>query len=305
MKIFITGATGFIGSYLTKSLLNEGNTILCLKRNLSDLSKVEDIVEKVTWINIEDDWKEVVRKFKPDAIFHLAWNGVSSKERILWRTQISNIEMLQELLDLALECGTNKIISTGSQSEYGDFENKITESYPEKPKTAYAAVKVASKVILQSFCEMNNMDWFWFRIFPVFGPYENLNWLIPSLIKCICTTDSMDLTFGEQKLAYLYVGECANAIASAVKNNCKSGVYNVCADNPIPLKELVTRIRNKINPEFKLNFGALPYRYGQCMYMEGDTTSLMKNIYKINTLDFDSRLDETIKFYIQLFANEK
>lgn len=141
---------------------------------------------------------------------------------------------------------------------------------------------------MKSFCEINHIDWYWFRLFPLFGPHEADKWLIPSLIRSISNDTHMDLTPGEQKLAYLYVGECAKAIEMAIYADNKSGVYNICSDNPTSLKELVTNIRDRINPDFKLNFGSLPYRYGQCMYMEGDTTKLRDNIYNLNTSDLKS-----------------
>jgi nucleoside-diphosphate-sugar epimerase len=185
------------------------------------------------------------------------------------------------------------------------FENKIDENSAVDPKTAYAAVKAASLIIMKSFCEINNIDWYWFRLFPLFGPFEADRWLIPSLIKNIMTQDYMDLTPGDQKLAYLYVGECAKAIEMAINVDGKSGVYNICSDNPTPLKLLVSKIRDKVNPRFRLNFGALPYRYGQCMYMEGDTSALRRNIYNLCTADFEKRLDETIEYYTNKYRNEK
>lgn len=303
MRILITGSTGFIGSYLLHSLSLGNHEILNLKRRNSDLARVSALTGEVAWVDIEENWKEVVIRFQPEVIFHLAWNGVSAKDRVIWETQISNIGFQQELLDIALVCGTKKFIGVGSQSEYGDFEEKVDESYPESPKTAYAATKIASKVLLQTFCELNRIDWYWFRLFPVFGPYEAENWLIPSLIKSICQQTSMNLTPGEQILPYLYVGECANAMASTIGASGQSGVYNICADNPMPMKKLVEKIRDRINPEFQLNFGAMPYRYGQSMYMEGDTTKLTSNLYSLNTKDFDSQLDMTISYFVNYFKD--
>ncbi|MDD3944486.1 MAG: NAD(P)-dependent oxidoreductase [Bacteroidales bacterium] len=301
MRIFVTGASGYIGSYLVKTLLDKGHELLCLKRKTSDLFRVEKVKAKIKWVDNDEDWKTIVRDFKPEAIFNLAWNGVSSKDRIIWDIQVRNIPMQQELLDIAYECGTKKFIGIGSQSEYGDFEEKIDENFPANPKTAYAAAKLASLTLLKTFCDLYEIEWYWFRLFPVYGPYEMTNWLIPSLIKSICTEDHMDLTLGEQRLPYLYVGECSNAVASAIDVEGKCGIYNVCSDNPVPLKVLVTRIRNKVNPSFNFNFGALPYRFGQSMYMEGDTSKLKKNLYKLNTSDFDQRLDETIEYYKNLY----
>lgn len=305
MKAFVTGASGFIGSYLVKALVDDGHEVLCLKRGTSNLDALDGYVNKVKWVDNTDGWKDAVRSFGPIIIYHLAWNGVAAADRIVWEKQVSNVIMQQDLLDLALEVGCKKIVGTGSQSEYGDFDNKIDESYPVNPKTAYAAVKVASLAIMKSFCEINGIDWYWFRLFPLFGPHEADRWLIPSLIKSMATTDYIDLTPGEQKLSYLYVGECARAIMMAIYANGKSGVYNICSDNPMPLRTLVEKIRNKVNPDFKLNFGALPYRYGQCMYMEGDTEALRRNIYDLNTTDFDEKLDMTIEYYLNKYANEK
>lgn len=302
MKVFVTGATGFIGSYLVKLLIDEGYDLLCLKRDSSELFRFEDYKNPIKWINTSDDWHQTLKEFQPEAIINLAWDGVSSADRVIWQKQVPNINFQQELLNLSVECGVKKFIGIGSQSEYGDFEGVIDETFPVNPKTAYAASKLACQNLLKCFCEINHIEWYWFREFPLFGPYETDRWLIPSLIKAMCTKDSMDLTPGEQLLPYLFVGECAKALVSPLKTGDKSGIYNVCADNPQPLKELVTMIKNKVNPDFKLNFGALPYRYGQSMFMGSHTEKLAQNLYTLDTSSFEERINDTIKYYINLYG---
>lgn len=304
MKVFITGASGFIGSYVFRNLIQAGHTVLSMKRATTNLWRIDDCASRAEWIEDSEHFDDELCKFAPDVIINLAWNGVEAKDRTNWTVQESNILMQQRLLDIALKSGTKKFIGAGSQSEYGDFEGKIAEDYPANPKNAYAAAKISSLYILRTFCELNGIEWYWFRIFPQFGPYESTNWLIPSLIKSICTQDHMDLTPGEQQLSYLYVGECANAIVSPLYSSNKSGVYNVCADNPQTLKELVTSIKNNISPNFDLRFGAMPYRYGQSMYMCGDTSKLKNNLYTINTSTFEERMTETIEYYLRLYRNE-
>lgn len=304
MKVFITGASGFIGSYVFRNLVVGGHTILALKRKTTDLWRIAECADKAEWIEDSACFDDELCRFAPDVIINLAWNGVSSNERTDWIKQESNILMQQRLLDIALKCGTSKFIGAGSQSEYGDFEGTINENYPVNPKTAYAATKIASLYILKTFCELNDIEWYWFRIFPQFGPFESTNWLIPSLIKSIYTQDYMDLTPGEQKLPYLYVGECANAIVSPLQSTNKSGIYNVCANNPQRLKDLVIGIKDRINPNFELRFGALPYRYGQSMFMCGDTSRLRENLYVINTSTFEEKMAETIDYYINTFKEK-
>lgn len=302
MKVFVTGASGFIGSYLVKELISQGHELLCLKRETSDLFRLGDSIKDVRWVDITDDWQSEFAKFTPEAVFNLAWDGVSSADRVIWQKQVKNIELQQTLLDLSKECCVKKFIGTGSQSEYGDFEGVVDENYPANPKTAYAALKLACLDVLRSFCSINQIEWYWFRLFPLFGPYESDRWLIPSLIKTILSQESMDLTKGEQKLPYLYVGECAKAIVSSLNVSDKSGVYNVCADNVQPLRGLVTKIKDAVNPDFQLNFGALPYRFGQSMCMGGDTKALCEHLYTLDTSSFDDKLNETIKYYVEYYG---
>lgn len=305
MKVFVTGATGFIGSYLVKELLRQGHDLLCLKRPSSDLYRLGDASQQVTWVNTTDDWMAAFKTFQPEAVFNLAWDGVSSKDRVIWSKQVGNIALQQTLLDLCVACGTRKFIAPGSQSEYGDFEGVVDEHYPTNPKTAYAAVKVACSDLLRTFCEIYGIEWYWFRIFPLFGPYETDRWLIPSLIEAMSREQSMDLTLGEQRLPYLYVGECAKALASPLQVEGQCGAYNICADNARPLRDLVTSIRDAVNPAFQLNFGALPYRYGQSMFMGGDTTALRTHLYTLDTSSFDRRLKETIDYYTTYYGKER
>lgn len=93
MKIFITGASGFIGSYLLHILVEQKHKVLSLKREFSDLYRVADIKDSVTWVNIESDWEGEVIAFQPDVIFNLAWNGVGASQRTNWDEQLRNIVM--------------------------------------------------------------------------------------------------------------------------------------------------------------------------------------------------------------------
>ncbi len=304
MRVFITGASGFIGSYLFRELVNAGHEVLALKRASTNLYRIDDCKGKARWIEESPTFEQELVAFKPEIIYHLAWKGVAAKERVDWNIQESNIQMFQTLLNIANKCGTKKFVGVGSQAEYGAFESKIDESYPADPNSAYGAIKYACLTILKTYCEIHGIDWYWFRVFPCFGPTEDDNWLIPSLIKSICTEDHMDLTPGGQKLAYLYVGEVARSIYSPIKDTkSQSGVYNICSDNPVPLKTLVTSIRDMVNPTFQLNFGALQYRPGQCMYMEGETTKLRKNLYAIHTDTYNEKLKETVTYYIKKFSD--
>ena len=76
-----------------------------------------------------------------------------------------------------------------------------------------------------------------------------------------------------------------------------SGIYNISSDNVRPIRSVVEEIRNKINPEFKLNFGILNYRENQSMHMQGSIDKLITQIGNIEFTDFSVAIENTINYY--------
>ena len=107
----------------------------------------------------------------------------------------------------------------------------------------------------------------------------------------------MDFTLGEQKYAYLYVKDFASIINKIIILPIVSGVYNVSSDSVRAIRSVLEQIRNKINPEFKLNFGALPYRENQSMHMQGSIDKLITQIGNIEFTDFSIAIEKTINYY--------
>lgn len=298
-RILITGISGFLGSQIAKQLISEGHNLIAIKRPSSDLWRCEDFTNKITWINIdENDWPTKTIELQPEIIIHSAWNGVSASDRDNWEIQISNIDFALTLLQIAKQCEVKKFIAFGSQAEYGNFSGIINEIYPLKPNSAYASSKIAVSQIIDNFCSINKINWYWFRLFSFFGELESNNWFIPTLIKNISTLQKMDMTAGEQKYAYMYVGDLARIISKIVAIEITSGIYNISSSKAISLLELTKKILEIIKPtESKINFGAIPYRANQSMHIQGSNTKLEKELgEKIVELDFNDSLTKVVNY---------
>lgn len=299
MRILLTGATGFLGSHIAESLLTDKYEILALKRTISKYDNLS-FTHSVLWVDIDTlGWEKRVVEFSPSIIIHTAWIGVSSEGRDNWNDQLENIDFMTQLLELARLCGNCKFISLGSQAEYGNFSGKIDETYPVNPTNAYGFVKVSAQRMLQSFCEIHNICWYWLRVFSVFGERESDKWLIPNVIKAILQgEEKIDCTFGQQRYSYLYVKDFAEAVKKIVKSDGNySGIYNISSNHPIKLRTLLEMIKEKTNPNFQLNYGALPYRSGQSMHMEGDASKFQSQFGDIVLSDFENKLEKTINYY--------
>jgi len=296
-KILITGISGFLGSQIAKGLILEGNEIIATKRTSSILWRCQEYFNNITWIDInEANWQSKILEFNPEIIIHTAWSGVSANDRDDWGVQLSNIEFTLQLLQIAKECKIKKFIGFGSQAEYGNFSGIIDENYPLNPNSAYGSSKIVISQIITNFCSINEINWYWFRLFSFFGELENNTWFIPTLIDKIKTVQKMDMTPGEQKYAYMYVGDLARIIINVVQADISSGIYNISSSKSISLLGLTNKILEIIKPiESKINFGAIPYRPNQSMHIQGSNVKLEKELgEKINELNFNDSLEKVV-----------
>lgn len=275
MKILLTGATGFIGSNIAKKLLENGYDIYATYRNTSSFEKCIQFKDRINWINTETfDWKEQIKAIKPGQLIHVAWGGIEAGNRNNWELQIRNFWLSKEYFDLAKEGGIKKIIALGSQAEYGAYTFLVNEKTLPMPNDAYGAIKTLTTNYLRNLFESSDTEWYWLRIFSVFGEGENSSWLMPTVISKLLKNEPIFLTSCEQQYNYLYIQDFLGQLLSVVQcNENKSGIYNLCNSKSIVLRDLLLRIANLMNvSKSLLRFGSLPQRTGQNMLIAGDNS---------------------------------
>jgi len=148
MNIFLTGASGFVGSFLLKKIVKlNSHKVTILVRNKVDAWRIQDCLSQVSVIESDlvaiDEIEHLLIEKKIDTFVHLAWMGVNGGDRnspSQWR----NISLSLDLLELAQRLGVKNWIGLGSQAEYGLLANEIDEEAPTKPTTLYGASKLAT-----------------------------------------------------------------------------------------------------------------------------------------------------------------
>lgn len=296
MKIFLTGATGFLGFHIANICISNGAEILCLKRT-SSRSKFDSSTEKyIKWVNRDiSNWKEIVKDFAPDILVHSAWEGIASEDRNDKKIQKRNIEFTKELITLT---SYKQIIVLGSQDEYGIINHIVTETDPLTPVTEYAKAKIQCCQFLKEYAEKHNIVWQWIRIFSIYGEYQNNNWLIPSIIQhCLFGQTDIETTKGEQIYSYLYSTDFAKAIYLILsRKQAYCGIYNLSSKYPIRLKDLFELVKQSTHS--KTNFiPCLPYRKNQSMTILGNCQKFIDTFGEFEETTLQTGINNLIEFY--------
>ena len=124
-KIFITGATGFVGSYLTRYLVQNGYTnIIAIKRSTSHVDLVAEVVDKVTWVEgdvLDVPFLEDIFSRGIDIVFHCA-AVVSFDPRDREEMYAINVTGTANVVNLALDFNIEKLIHVSSIAAIGREE---------------------------------------------------------------------------------------------------------------------------------------------------------------------------------------
>ncbi len=178
MSILITGGTGFIGSYLVKKLVEEGEDKIVLMDAMPNPLAVEDVKEHVEII--QGDFSEathvmaVLKKYDISCVFHLGYLGGPELERSPSRAIRVNCEGQSNLFEIARIAGVKRVIWASSGSIFG---RAPTSSSPElldeeakpAPDSLYGASKLFNENIAEIYAQRFGLDHIALRVTSIYG----------------------------------------------------------------------------------------------------------------------------------------
>ncbi len=278
MRVLVTGGSGFVGSHTVRALLRAGAEIAVLLRSPNSCVRLEDVLTQVKVIHgdlaaLSAAWPEI-EAFAPEAIAHLAWDGVmnSAHDDL---AQAANVGRSIELMEWGLRAGIRCFVGLGSQAEYGPCSARIRENQPTRPVTLYGVSKLATGQVLGRMASVMNVPFSWLRLFSSYGPDDDPAWMMSYLIDTLLDGSRPSLTACEQVWDYIFVEDAARAIVAAIEHSA-SGTFNLGAGRGVRLADIVTQVRDLIDPNLPLGFGERPYGHRQVMHLEADITALVE-----------------------------
>lgn len=311
MKILLTGAAGFIGAAVARTLLGDGHLV----EGLDNLNDAYDVRLKdwrlsrlqgregfsfslcdITDLNaLSERW---ARRGPFDVVVDLAARaGVRESLLDPWVYLATNATGTLNLLELCRRHGTKKFVLASSSSVYGKNENLPYREDQRigSPLSPYAASKVAAEAVAHSYHHLYGLDVSILRYFTVYGPAGRPDMSPFRFVRWIIEGDPV-IVYGDgsQSRDYTYVGDIAGGTVAAIQP-LGFEVINLGSDAPVSLLSMARLVE-----ELTGRTATFDYKPGS----DGDVRATWADISRARALlgwkpqtPLAEGLSETIKWY--------
>ena len=270
-RVLITGASGFIGSHLTKRLLAERSEVHVFVKKDEDLFRIRGVADDIAlWygdLTNSRSVRQCIRNSKPEIIFHLASLRNTNRDLgLLVRMFDTNVKglitLLQSIDDEGIEL--ERFINTGTCEEYGDGPVPFNEDQKEVPVSPYSASKVAATYLCQMTHKIAGLPIVTVRPFLTFGPFQDIDMFIPSLIYHCLVQKDFPMTGGDQTREFNYIDDIVEGyMRASVCSDVIGEIINLGNGNEYKVKDVAEKIVNISGASIRLLMGCLPKRPGE------------------------------------------
>jgi CDP-glucose 4,6-dehydratase len=309
--VFITGATGLLGGWLVKDLLERGAIVTALVRDWVPASEVvrDGLTDRVNIVRggLASPYllERVLGEYEIEVVFHLAAQtivGIANRNPL--STYESNVRGTWNLLEACRRSPVVKsIVIASSDKAYGDQEVlPYTENMPLQGRHPYDVSKSCADLIAQSYSHTFNLPLGITRCGNFYGGGD-LNWnrVVPGTIRSVLRGERPIIrSDGKYVRDYFYVEDGAAAyllLAQRLVEDCKirGAAYNFSNEEQISVSDLVNSILEKMRSSLKpeiLNQAANEIRH---QFLSAERARKELNWKPMFTLD--QGLDRTIAWY--------
>jgi nucleoside-diphosphate-sugar epimerase len=225
-RIFITGASGFIGACLMRELIASGEEVHILVRRETSPWRLDglDGQYELHHADLRDlaDVRRAVDACRPDVVYHLAAHGTLYGEHDRAAVFDSNVSGTCNLLEALGRHDYRRLVHVGSSSEYGHKSGPMREGDRLEPRSDYAVSKAAATLLVQAEA-FKGRPVTTVRVFSAYGPWEAPTRLIPYVMECCLRGERPQVTDGGQPRDFIHVDDCVALLLRAAATPAAAG----------------------------------------------------------------------------------
>lgn len=323
--IFITGGTGFFGTWLLESfawandVLNLNSSALVLSRNPDAFTK------KAPHLCIRNDIKflkgNITDFLFPDcpltylihcAVYQPQTNG-----------KISNVAMAAEMiegtkriLDLCIKAGVKKLLLVSTGAIYGNSpfnSQNISEDYPaisdpSNKAEAYQQIRRIMETLSVIHADEHNFEVMIARCFSFIGPYMPLNgrFAVDDFIRDTLSRNSLRIKGnGKTVRSYLYAADLAIWLWKILLQGKSSRPYNVGSEIPVTILELANLFARETKPALKIEIAGRPNSGIVSDHYVPDTSRAKSELKLKQTISLDDAVKKTMRWYNEYYSGKE
>ena len=262
-RVLVTGAGGFIGSFLSRALIDVGADVHAAVQSKEHANRLRDTAVQLHEGDLTDASmaSQILRAAKPDIVFNTASSVNTERDFKLLDSIIQRTHgITHNVLIASVAASTERFIQLGSIDEYGTAKAPFRESTREEPYSPYSLGKVMATHEVLTVGRMVGMNTSVVRPAATFGPGKD-GMLIPNLIRSGLEGKDFDMNQGEQVRDLIYIDDLAlGVLAVGASEHARGEIFNLGSNRGYRVREVADMVNEAMGNPIKIHFGAQPYR---------------------------------------------
>ena len=303
--VLVTGASGFIGSHLTRRLVARGADVHGLTSTVSSIypDRLRDVRGDITLheANLMDRTavEKLVRQVRPQVVLHLgAYTHVGKSWNRIDECVQANVQGTVNLLEALADTGYERFVNTGTSEIYGAIDVPFHEDDCPHPVSPYAVSKYSAEMFCRLGVESHGWPIVMVRPFNAYGPAQSPDRIVPEVILRGLRGDPLPMTAGTQTREFNYVEDIADGfVAAATADGVEGALVNLGCGEEVAIRDLAARILEVMGSDVRPEFGALPDRPIEIWRMCCDATRARELLGWQPTHSLEDGLARTIDWY--------